>query len=193
MLIALPVDIFTGIFKLIFPATSLLFILTIPWPVKTTLFIFCFTPLLVISLFIIVNISSILASIISINSELFIILFLLSSFDVFKIISLSLSIKDFKASPYCLFSLSASSSDILRTTAISLVILSPPTGIEFVYTKLEPSNTPISVFPAPISNNIILSCNSLLSRTKFLSANVVGTIPSISNPAFLKILCNCLT
>ena len=70
---------------------------------------------------------------ISINSELFIILFLLLSLQVFKIISLSLSINDFKANPYCLLSLSASSSDILSTSAISFVILSPPRGIEFVY------------------------------------------------------------
>ena len=62
-----------------------------------------------ISLFTKVKISSILASIISINSELFIILFLLLSLHVFNIISLSLSINDFKASPYCLFNLSASS------------------------------------------------------------------------------------
>ena len=33
MLTALPVDIFTGILSAIFPATSLLFILVIPWPV----------------------------------------------------------------------------------------------------------------------------------------------------------------
>ena len=51
---------------------------------------------------------------------------------VFKIISLSLSINDFKANPYCLLSLSASSSDILSTSAISFVILSPPRGIVFV-------------------------------------------------------------
>ena len=84
------------------------------------------------SLFTIEKISSILASIISINSELFIILFFLSSFDVFRIISLSLSINDFKANPYCLFSLSASSCEIFSTKAMSFVILSPPTGIEFV-------------------------------------------------------------
>ena len=42
--INLPVDIFTGIFKLIFPATSLLLIFTIPWPVSTTLFILDFIP-----------------------------------------------------------------------------------------------------------------------------------------------------
>jgi len=58
--------------------------------------------------------------IISINSELFITL-LFSSLHVANKISLSLSIKDFIASPYCLFSLSASSSDILSTKAISLV------------------------------------------------------------------------
>ena len=151
MLIALPVEIFTGIFKLIFPATSLLFILTIPCPVKITLLIFCFSPWFVKSLFIIENISSILASIISINSELFIILLLFVSLQVFNIISLSLSMNDFNARPYCLFNLSASSSVIFKTTAISFVILSPPTGIEFVYKNDEPSNTPKSVFPAPIS------------------------------------------
>ena len=125
MLIALPVDIFTGIFKVIFPATSLLFILIIPWPVNITLFIFCLIPWLIMSLFIIENISSILASIISINSELFIVLVLLSPFDVFNVISLSLSINDFNANPYCLFNLSASSSDMFKTNAISFVILSP--------------------------------------------------------------------
>ena len=70
MLIALPVEIFTGIFKFIFPATSLLFILTIPCPVKTTLLIFVLIPDLLYLYFIIENISSILASMISINSEL---------------------------------------------------------------------------------------------------------------------------
>ena len=100
--------------------------------------IFAFIPCEIISLFTNANISSILASIISINSELFIILFLLLSLQVFKIISLSLSINDFKANPYCLLSLSASSSDILSTSAISFVILSPPRGIEFVYKNVVP-------------------------------------------------------
>ena len=71
--------------------------------------------------------------------------------------------------------------------------MSPPTGIEFVYIKVCPSNTPISIFPAPMSSNIILSWSSFVSKTKFLSANVVGTIPSISNPAFLNIDVNFLT
>ena len=35
----LPVAIFTGIFNIIFPATSLLLIVVIPCPVNTTLFI----------------------------------------------------------------------------------------------------------------------------------------------------------
>ena len=65
-------------------------------------------------MFINVNISSILASIISINSELLITLFLASS-TVFSTISLSLSIYDFIANPYCLFSFSASSSEIFNT------------------------------------------------------------------------------
>ena len=81
MLISLPVDIFTGMFKIIFPATSLLFIVVIPCPVKITLFILGFTPCAVISLFTSENISSTLASIISINSELFITL-LFSSLQV---------------------------------------------------------------------------------------------------------------
>ena len=42
--INLPVDIFTGIFKFIFPATSLLLIFTIPCPVKMTLFILDLIP-----------------------------------------------------------------------------------------------------------------------------------------------------
>ena len=42
-----------------------------------------------------------------------------------------------------------------------------------------------------MSNSITLSYNSFLSRTRFLSANVIGIIPSISIPAFLKILDNC--
>ena len=66
----LPVDIFTGIFRIIFPATSLLLILAIPCPVRTTLLTLCFIPLFTISLFTNENISSILASIISISSEL---------------------------------------------------------------------------------------------------------------------------
>jgi len=82
---------------------------------------------------------------------------------------------------------------MFSTTAMSLVILSPPTGIEFVYINEFPSNTPISVFPAPMSNNIILSCISFLSNIRFLSANVIGTIPSISSPAFLNIDVSCLT
>ena len=49
-LIARPVANFTGMFKMIFPAISLLFILDIPCPVKTTLFILCFTPWFIISL-----------------------------------------------------------------------------------------------------------------------------------------------
>ena len=72
-------------------------------------------------------------------------------------------------------------------------MFSPPTGIELVYTYVEPSNTPTSVFSAPTSIIAILSCNSFLSNIKFLSAKVVGTIPSISNPAFLNMLFNCLT
>ena len=44
-----------------------------------------------------------------------------------------------------------------------------------------------------MSSNIILSWSSFVSKTKFLSANVVGTIPSISNPAFLNIDVNFLT
>ena len=62
-----------------------------------------------------------------------------------------------------------------------------------MYINEFPSNTPISVFPAPMSNNIILSCISFLSNIKFLSANVIGTIPSISSPAFLNIDVSCLT
>ena len=52
MLINLPVEIFTGIFNIIFPATSLLLIVVIPCPVKITLFIFDFIPSLFISLLI---------------------------------------------------------------------------------------------------------------------------------------------
>ena len=48
---------------------------------------------------------------------------------------------------------------------MSLVMLSPPKGIVFVYTKFEPLNIPISVFPAPISSIITLSFNSFLSNT----------------------------
>ena len=51
----------------------------------------------------------------------------------------------------------------------------------------------MSVFSAPTSIIAILSCNSFLSNIKFLSASVVGTIPSISSPAFLNILFSCLT
>ena len=68
VLMYLPVANFTGIFNITFPATSLLFILVIPWPVSITLLILGFIPWFVISLFINVNISSILASIISISS-----------------------------------------------------------------------------------------------------------------------------
>ena len=75
---------------------------------------------------------------------------------------------------------------------MSFVILSPPSGIVFVYLKAVPSNTPISVFPAPISIIITLSFNSLLSNIKFLSASVTGIIPSMSISAFLHILDNCL-
>ena len=132
MLINLPVDIFTGIFKIIFPATSLLLMVVIPCPVKMTLLIFAFIPSLVTSLFISEKISVILASITSISSELFIVLVLSSPLYVFSIISVSLSIKDLKASPYCFFSLSASSSDMLNTIAMSFVIVSPPNGIVFV-------------------------------------------------------------
>ena len=57
VLISLPVEILTGIFKIILPATSLLFILVIPWPVKITLFILGFIPCAVISLFTNENIS----------------------------------------------------------------------------------------------------------------------------------------
>ena len=78
-------------------------IVVIPCPVSTTLFILDLIPFVVISLFTNENISSILASIISINSELFIILFFVVSLHVFSIMSLSLSINDFKAKPYCLF------------------------------------------------------------------------------------------
>ena len=104
-----------------------------------------------------------------------------------RYISWSLSINDFKANPYCLLSLSASSSDIPSTNSISFLIVSPPSGIVFVYTNLLPSKTPISMFPAPISNSIMLSFNSFLSNTRFLSARVIGTIPSNSTPAFFKI------
>ena len=147
---------------------------------------------LVISLLTKEKISSILASIISISSELLITLFLSSPLYVFKMISLSLSINDFRANPYCLFNLSASSSEMFNTTAISLVMLSPPSGMVFVYIKDSPSNTPISVFPAPISNTITLSCNSFTSKIKFLSAKVFGTIPSVSSPAFLRTVEICL-
>ena len=140
------------------------------------------------SLFIIENISSILASIISINSELFMTLLLVSSVHVFNIISLSLSINDFRAKPYCLFSFSASCSEMLKTKAISCVMLFPPNGIVFVYLNSSPSNTPMSVFSAPTSNNITLSYNSFLSNTRFLSASVTGIIPSISTPALLNML-----
>ena len=99
---------------------------------------------------------------------------------------------DLIAKPYCLFNFSASSSEILNTICMSLVMLSPPRGIVFVYSKAAPSNIPISVFPAPMSIIITLSFNSLLSSIKFLSASVIGIIPSISNPAFLQILDNCL-
>ena len=116
----------------------------------------------------------------------------LSSLQVVSNISLSLSIKDFRASPYCFFNFSASSSEMFNTKAISLVILSPPSGMVLVYTKLEPSNTPISVFPAPISNNITLSFSSLVSSTKLLCARVTGTNPSISKSTFLKIEAICL-
>ena len=68
------------------------------------------------SLFINVNISSILASIISINSELLIVTFFVStSLYVLRTILLSLSIKDLNAKPYCLFNLYASYLDILIT------------------------------------------------------------------------------
>ena len=157
------------------------------------MFILVFIPWLVISLFTKEKISSILASIISISSELLIVLFLFSPLKVFNKISLSLSIKDFKANPYCFFSLSASSSEIFNTNAISFVILFPPSGIVLVYKYEEPSNTPISVLPAPISSIITLSCNSLLSKIRFLCANVVGTKPSTSIPAFLNIDDICLT
>ena len=40
----LPVDIFTGMFNIIFPATSLLFMLVIPCPVSITLFILGLIP-----------------------------------------------------------------------------------------------------------------------------------------------------
>ena len=76
---------------------------------------------------------------------------------------------------------------------MSFVILSPPKGIVFVYMNAFPSNTPISVFPAPISNSITLSSNSLVSNIRFLSANAVGTIPSISIPTRLNMVDNCLT
>ena len=75
---------------------------------------------------------------------------------------------------------------------MSLVMLSPPNGIVFVYSNAAPSNTPISVFPAPMSIIITLSFNSLVSSIKFLSANVIGIIPSISIPAFLHMFDNCL-
>ena len=65
------------------------------------------------------------------------------------------------------------------------------TGAKFVYENDNPSNTPISVFPAPISNNITLSFNSFPSRTKVLSASVIGTNPSMSMSAFLKIDARC--
>ena len=105
----------------------------IPCPVNITLLIFDFIPWFVISLLTNENISSILASIISINSELLIVFGFPSPLYVFKTTSLSLSIKDLSASPYCLFNLSASSSDIFNTTPISFVLLSPPKGIVFVY------------------------------------------------------------
>ena len=79
---------------------------------------------------------------------------------------------------------------MLSTRAISFEILSPPSGIVFVYTYEEPSKTPISVFPAPISNTITLSFNSLTSNIKFLSARVTGTNPLMSNPTFLNIETN---
>ena len=127
MLINLPVDILTGILSIIRPAISDLLIFTIPSPVRITSLIAGFTPWAVISLFTRLNISSILASIISIKSELFIVLFRpVSSLAVFKLILLSFSIYDFKANPYWRFSLSASSFDIPKQYAISEVILSPP-------------------------------------------------------------------
>ena len=103
-----------------------------------------------------------------------------------------MSIYDFIAKPYCFFNLSASSTEIFKTSAISFVILSPPNGIVFVYINSVPSKTPISVFPAPMSRIIILSFSSFVSSTTFFSASVIGTIPSISKSAFLKILCICL-
>ena len=48
-------------------------------------------------------------------SGIIIILFLVLSLHVFNIMSLSLSINDFNANPYCFFNLSASSSVILKT------------------------------------------------------------------------------
>jgi len=90
-------------FKVIFPATSLLFIFVIPCPVKITLFILDFIPSFDIALFTKENISSTLASITSINSELFIVFVLSSPLYVFNIISVSLSIKDFKARPVLSF------------------------------------------------------------------------------------------
>ena len=59
-------------------------------------------------------------------------LVLLIPLQVLSTTSLSLSINDFNASPYCLFNFSASSTEISKTTAISLVILLPPKGMVFV-------------------------------------------------------------
>lgn len=71
---------------------------------------------------------------------------------------------------------------------MSFVMLSPPNGIVFVYIKSLPSNTPSSVFPAPISINKTLSVNSLASNIRFLSAKLTGINPSISMSIFLNML-----
>ena len=99
-------------FSTILPATSLLLIHVIPCPVKITLLIFVFNPSDVICLFTSENISSILASITYISSELFIVLLRSSPLYVVSIMSVSLSMNDFNARAYCFFSLSASSSDM---------------------------------------------------------------------------------
>ena len=70
-------------------------------------------------------------------------------------------------------------------------MLSPPNGIVFVYSNAEPSNIPISVFPAPMSIIITLSFSSFVSNIKLRSANVIGIIPSMSISAFLHILDSC--
>ena len=52
VLTSLPVDIFTGMFSIILPATSLLLMFVIPCPVNTMLFMFYFNTTLVMYLFI---------------------------------------------------------------------------------------------------------------------------------------------